>query len=242
MVNDTPAWVLALTDVSLTPNERILLALLARYQGDNQSAWPKRATLAADLSTSERTVERLISNLAAKGKLTVQRPERQGRGIHNTYVVHVEEKGRHGYRPSGAKGRHGAPKKGDTAVGAIRKNKSEKESHSARGKKPMCETDTGFDKFWTAYPKKVAKKDAEKAWVKLSPSPELLETILAAVERQRTTEQWMKQDGRFIPNPATYLNGQRWTDELPEPKRGDPDWLPTEQQLDEINAQCPSTN
>ena len=35
-------------------------ALLTRYQGKNEMAWPSRATLAADLGISQRTVQRLI--------------------------------------------------------------------------------------------------------------------------------------------------------------------------------------
>jgi hypothetical protein len=35
--------------------------------------------------------------------------------------------------------------------------------------------------------------------------------ILAAIARQRTWEQW--REPRFIPHPATWINGRRWTDE-----------------------------
>ena len=228
MTHHTPAWVCVLIDKALTPNERILGALLARYQGNNESAWPSRATLANDLGASERTVERLISSLVAKGKLTVQRPKRQGRGNHNTYIVHTKEKGRQGCPPSGrgkgdtgdalydTKGRHGAPKKGDKSCARIiRKNKSKKESIGARTpRKPLCETDTGFERFWTAYPKKVEKKDAQKVWMKLRPSPELVETIVAAVESQKQTEQWITKGGQYIPGPAKWLKGERWEDQV----------------------------
>jgi hypothetical protein len=76
------------------------------------------------------------------------------------------------------------------------------------------ETDTGFERFWAAYPRKEAKKDAQKAWKKLKPEPELIETILQAVERQKQTAQWQKDGGRFVPLPTTYLRGERWTDEI----------------------------
>jgi len=71
--------------------------------------------------------------------------------------------------------------------------------------------DDGFTAFWTAYPRKVAKKDAEKAWEKLAPSPPLQETIIDAIEQQMMTQQWA--DG-FIPYPATWLRGARWEDEI----------------------------
>ena len=72
--------------------------------------------------------------------------------------------------------------------------------------------DDGFDSFWAAYPKKVGKGAARKAWRKLKPSGD----ILRAVERQKRSKQWLRESGRYIPNPATWLNQERWDDE-PDP-------------------------
>jgi hypothetical protein len=74
----------------------------------------------------------------------------------------------------------------------------------------------GFSEFWLAYPKKVAKQDAEDAWAKLAPDAELQATILRAVEVNRRSRQW-QEGARFIPNPATFLNGRRFDDELETP-------------------------
>ena len=71
-----------------------------------------------------------------------------------------------------------------------------------------------FDKFWQAYPKKVSKKQAQKSWKKINPSLELFEKILKALEIVKQTEQWEKDNGKFIPYPATWLNQERWTDEI----------------------------
>ena len=51
------------------------------------------------------------------------------------------------------------------------------------------------------------------AWLKLDPSAELAETIISHVERRNETE-WRGKDKQYIPLPATFLNQQRWTDEL----------------------------
>ena len=75
-------------------------------------------------------------------------------------------------------------------------------------------------RFWPAYPKRVKKQDALKAWLQLNPGPELVEQILTAVQNHRRSEQWTKEDGQYIPYPATWLRGQQWTDEIatgPEP-------------------------
>ena len=71
----------------------------------------------------------------------------------------------------------------------------------------------GFDRFWAAYPKKKAKADALRAWKGIGPDEALLGRMLAAIERQARSEQWVKDDGAFIPFPATWLRGSRWEDE-----------------------------
>jgi hypothetical protein len=74
-------------------------------------------------------------------------------------------------------------------------------------------TTPGFDRFWTAYPKKKAKKDAQKAYDRVHPAPDELEQLLAALERAKQSSDWKKDGGKFIPHPATWLNGERWNDE-----------------------------
>ena len=70
-----------------------------------------------------------------------------------------------------------------------------------------------FDVFWKAYPKKKAKESARKAWLKLKPSESLVNEIIQAVERSAKSVDWQKENGKYIPLPATYLNGKRWEDE-----------------------------
>jgi hypothetical protein len=78
-----------------------------------------------------------------------------------------------------------------------------------------------FARFWSEYPKKVAKPDAVKAWAKLEPDDVLTASILVALERQKKSGQWHKDGGQYIPNPATWLNKRRWEDEpavsIPQP-------------------------
>ena len=73
-----------------------------------------------------------------------------------------------------------------------------------------------FDEFWAAYPKHVAKKPARRAWDKLHADRDLLDALLTALEWQTRTEAWQRDGGRYVPNPATWLNGRRWEDEPQE--------------------------
>lgn len=79
----------------------------------------------------------------------------------------------------------------------------------------------GFADFYSCYPKHTGKQAALKAWNKLKPDPQLQQLIIQAVEKQKQSQQWTKDSGQFIPLPATWLNGQRWEDEL-EVKQSEP--------------------
>ena len=68
---------------------------------------------------------------------------------------------------------------------------------------------TAFDAFWSAYPRKVARAAAMKAWTKQKP---ILSKVLVALEWQSKTDGWQKDAGQFIPHPASWLNGRRWED------------------------------
>lgn len=72
--------------------------------------------------------------------------------------------------------------------------------------------DEDFEKFWTAYPRKDSKVQAKKAFDKIAPNEQLFAEILAGVGRAATSEQWRKDEGRFIPYASTWLNGERWGD------------------------------
>ena len=70
-----------------------------------------------------------------------------------------------------------------------------------------------FDAFWKAYPKKVGKDAALKAWEKAKPR---IDDVMQALSWQIKSDQWFKNGGQYIPNPSTYINQGRWQDEPTE--------------------------
>jgi hypothetical protein len=72
-----------------------------------------------------------------------------------------------------------------------------------------------FDIFWEKYPKKVGKGYAKKCFLKLKPTKKRLDEIIKAIDEQKASDQWKKDNGRYIPNPSTWINQERWGDELP---------------------------
>lgn len=73
--------------------------------------------------------------------------------------------------------------------------------------------DAAFDRFWAAYPLKQGKGAARKAFQKARKKAPL-ETMLSAIEHQKQSAQWRRDGGQYIPQPATWLNQERWDDEL----------------------------
>jgi uncharacterized protein YdaU (DUF1376 family) len=75
----------------------------------------------------------------------------------------------------------------------------------------------GFLAFWSAYPRRVGKDAAAKAFSKALPridDPDPLAVILAGIER--ALPGW--DDPQFIPHPSTWLTQGRWADDAPEPR------------------------
>lgn len=102
------------------------------------------------------------------------------------------------------------------AEGKDAKRCEEMRSHQNNNKNKNENIDF-FNEFWSAYPKKVGKQVALKSFSKLRVGRELLDKMLEAIRKQMRSEQW--QDSQYIPNPSTWLNQERWNDELPKAKQ-----------------------
>lgn len=77
-----------------------------------------------------------------------------------------------------------------------------------------------FRRFWDAYPRKEKRPAAVKAFSRLGATEEVLNQMLAAMERQRRAggclDNRKTPDGRStIPHPSSWLNQRRWEDEDP---------------------------
>lgn len=73
-----------------------------------------------------------------------------------------------------------------------------------------------FNKFWKIYPNKKGKGKAFESWEKINPSKKLVDKILKAIDEQKESLPWTRERGKFIPHPTTWLNQNRWDDEVNE--------------------------
>jgi hypothetical protein len=70
-----------------------------------------------------------------------------------------------------------------------------------------------FERWWTEYPRKVAKDKAWTEWLRRAPDDVLTDVMIAKVHEQRASAQWLKDGGQYIPHPRTWLHNKRWEDE-----------------------------
>jgi DNA replication protein DnaD len=88
----------------------------------------------------------------------------------------------------------------------IKKGKNEKKNTPSYSQE--------FERWWQEYPKKVGKGAAWRAWKSRNGSRPDTDQLIEIVRQHRQSAQWQKEGGQFIPNPATWLNQERWEDEL----------------------------
>jgi hypothetical protein len=83
-----------------------------------------------------------------------------------------------------------------------------------------------FDEFWALYPRKVAKAVARKAFARLTEQQQL--DACKALDDHIIYWDIKEIEIEFIPHPSTWLNQERWEDELviePKKEKIDKKWM-----------------
>ena len=71
-----------------------------------------------------------------------------------------------------------------------------------------------FVLFWDEYPKKKSKGSAEKVWNKIKPDKQMVDNIIIKIKELKNSTDWIKENGQYIPHPATWLNAKGWEDDV----------------------------
>jgi hypothetical protein len=191
--------------------------LLESYADADGRCFPSYDTLAEGLDVTRRQAIRLVAKLEAAGYVFIsERRTARKHNQSNLYTLPYHRKSRNG--GGDITGDISGDTTSDTS-GAPESPKVVVSSREVVGSKKTPPTpskgvsDRAFDEFWDRWPKKVAKLDAQKAWAKIKPGPMEVRAIL---ERADLLARITPPDRiRFIPNPATFLNGRRWEDAPP---------------------------
>jgi len=224
-----------LEDSRLTLREiRVLMALYAhRNPRSTNVVFPSRERIAAMTGFSITRVSAITKRLAAAGWLVKDGSGGRSRATRYTLAETVPELGtvpksetvpdldENGTRIGLLNGTQiGYGHRIDQLIDQEYTNTSPPTPASIPASKPPTErtgalpaAPTDFDAFWNAYPRKVGKLAALKAW-KAGKSRPPIEAVLAAIRVQAASEQWKRDGGQYIPYPATWLNQGRWADEV----------------------------
>lgn len=193
--------------------EKMVLLVIADHASDDGSeAWPSQATIALKASISIRTVQRSVNSLVSKGYLWMQKGAggsatcRDDRRPHK-YTIRLDKL------------------RGDSVTTRRERGDSESDNgatttpSTGRLSRPMNHpndpsNETSFDLFWIAYPIKVGKQAARKAWEKAI-KEEKPDVIIAGAKRYADDP---NRHPSFTAHASTWLNAGRWAD-APLPER-----------------------
>jgi Helix-turn-helix domain len=234
---------------SKTKNHTTLIVALtlADFANNRGVAWPALSKIAEKSRLSVRSVCTVLGELERLGEI---RRERSTGGatkrtmyflalttndvqanyeaysqltmkhVHGSTMKHVHTNCEAGFTPTVKRASH-----------ALNRHKPSLKKTGDKSPEPFLnrrrtepEQGEDFDRFYNAYPRKVGKADALKAWKKLNPNPKLVAEIVAGVKRYADTVQ--DSEAKYIKHPGPWLNSRRWEDEptaTGEPTRDIPD-------------------
>lgn len=218
-------------DINLNIGAKAVYAYFCSFTGAGDSCFPTRNKICSDLGVSKDTLSKHLKSLVESGYLVIEQAKDNGKFSHNIYTLpseimpitkntdtenFVSEDTVYENTVSEIIGHDDLATKNNNIkinnninnIYNINNNKIEKKEN-IKEKKELA-----FEEFWREYPKKQGKKDAQKAFSKLKLDKELFEKIMQAIKTQKNNSDWVKENGKYIPLPATWIRGERWEDEI----------------------------
>lgn len=101
------------------------------------------------------------------------------------------------------------------SIGKISIDKNNKNNISCNGNsiiEVLSKKEMWFESFWEIYPKHQDKKKAKQKFLKLCTDEKKYQEIMQGL--RNVLPVWAKKDTKYIPMPTTWLNGERWNDEV----------------------------
>lgn len=211
----------------LPTNQKMVLLMLAnRTNHDTGRCDPSHKRLADDCGMGISTLKRCLKSLEESGFINVISKKIGDVNLPNQYQLNMNQpiqfsegvgSDRADPRPDWTEG-VGSDRAG---VGSDRATKQEYnlEDNNQEVKPDICATpekqeiENDFELFWSSYPRKVNKKKSFDVFKKINFKKHPLTTILDSIEKWKKSGMW--DDAKYIPHATSFLNGERWTDEIP---------------------------
>jgi DNA-binding transcriptional ArsR family regulator len=195
---------LAMRQTGLKPAAKIVLYWLAdHYNGETGDCFPSQKRMAELCEMTDRSVRKQIDVLKQAGLIEViERKRPNGSQTSNAYRLKMDDKGR-----------KNIPGDMENISTTSRKFIP---THNPVNNNLVNITLYTFDEAWAAYPRKIGKGAARKAWEKAVAKvlPDVLSAKLAEY-----VDSLAGTDPRYTPHLSTWLNGERWQDEIEKPQK-----------------------
>lgn len=194
-------------DIALTPIEnptaKVVLLALASYSNSRGECFPSRSLLAEKSCTSVRSVVTALQWLEANEFIQIKH---RG-GSSNFYVItSMEEEMSDDTR---AKSAHEV----DSNISKIDFSKGNKTITTTRAKSAHPRDTPLFSAFWQAYPRRIGKGAARAAFERATKFADANDLVQAAIKFSEHCQETGKEP-QYIPHPSTWLNQERWEDDL----------------------------
>lgn len=185
---------------ALKPFEKLILVALADRHNPDHGCFPSIGKIIEDTGISRSSVLRTISQLQAKGLIKKESAYRDNKSqTSNRYIFPFE----------------GVSERNPTHVSLTPLSVSQRHPNEPVRDKPLKEDNIRcaylFEEIWDKYPRKIGKGAAKKAWVKAC-------TKKYDVDLQGKIFSYISsiqgKDKKFVPHLATWLNQERWEDEI----------------------------
>lgn len=199
---------LAMKQRGLPPYSKILLYWLAdHHNSETNRCFPSLTRLSKLCEISKRSVQNHLQNLKACGLITVEHSYRDdGQQTSNNYILNLNEDWVHDMPGGGAE--DATPGVQDMPSNNLGSNNLGSEIVLVRN---VDQTIKDFETWWKVYPRKVGKFKASPAFAKACHITNFNELLEATKRFAKVCE---GQEKQFIPHPATWLNQQRWKDDV----------------------------
>ncbi|MDH6367155.1 MULTISPECIES: helix-turn-helix domain-containing protein [unclassified Breznakia] len=206
-------------DKKIPTSEKVLFAELTALCNKTGYCWPTDNYLCELYEVGRTTVQRWLNNLEKNGYIKRKLEYKKGsKKVIKRRIYTFEHPMPKNGTPYAQKWDNPMPKNGgdnNTSINTKENNKRKFDYEEA------------FVIFWDKYPNKKAKPKALTAFRNKCKTTNQFDIILKALDQFIESNDWKKNDGMFIPHPATWLNGERWLDDVaiqkkkPKPKLED---------------------
>ncbi len=173
-------------------------------------------SLAKDLKLTNQNIRTLLKKLKKTQELTIKSTNKYTMITINKYCTYHDDKAKTNKQTNNqlTNNSQTTNKQTNNQLTTTKEYKEDKNDKEGKEliKNTTCATDR-FNSFWAAYPKKKSKGNAETAWNKIKPNNGLFEIIMTSLNTAKKSKDWIKENGQYIPYPASWLNAKGWEDE-----------------------------